>query len=99
MTTNRKVSLTQYLRRITAVREPEVIRALNGLVGLPFGGWPETKQAELAIREVLPRPRSFSTAELIAAEMMVDDAGRYRWKYHNDRRQYFLKRKSKEVQS
>ncbi len=97
MTTTRKVSLTQYLRRIHFIREQEVIRALNGLVGLPFGGWPENQQAELEVREALPRHRSFSTAKLIAAEMMVDDAGRYRWKYHDVRRDYFLKTKSEDA--
>lgn len=97
MTTPSKVSLTQYLRRIHFIREPEVIRALNGLVGLPFGGWPETQQAELEVREALPRLRSFSAAKLIAAEMMVDDAGRYRWKYHDVRRDYFLRIKSEDA--
>lgn len=77
--TRRKVSLTSFLRRLEADREPQVNRALAGLVGRPFGGWLETQQAIQDIREALPlrHHRSFSAAELIQATMTLDHANRY----------------------
>lgn len=80
MSTNRKVSLTSYLRRLDSGLEPNGVRTLNRLVGLPWGGWPETKQAELEVLEALPRSRNFSAAELIAATMTLDHADRYAWR-------------------
>ena len=79
MTTTRKVSLTQYLRRLDSGLEPNGVRTLNRLVGLPSGGWPETREAKLEVRDALPLLRSFSAAELIAAVMMLDHADRYDW--------------------
>ena len=80
MTTTRKVSLTQYLRRLHSGLEPNGVRTLNRLVGLPWGGWPETTKAELEVLEALPRARSFTAAELIAATMTLDHADRYAWR-------------------
>jgi len=77
--TRRKVSLTSFLRRLDSGLEPNGVRTLNRLVGLPSGGWPETRQAKLEIAEALPRARSFSAAELIAATMKLDHADRYDW--------------------
>lgn len=80
--TRRKVSLTSFLRRLQADREPQANRALAGLVGQPAGGWPETQQAIQAIREALPlrHNRTFSAAELIQATMTLNRANRYAWK-------------------
>lgn len=80
MTTTRKVSLTSYLRRLDSGLEPNGVRTLNRLVGLPSGGWPETREAKLEIADALPRARSFSAAELIAATMKLDYADRYDWR-------------------
>ena len=80
MTTTRKVSLTEYLRRLDSGLEPNGVRTLNRLVGLPSGGWPETREAKLEVREALPLSRSFSAAELIAATMTLDHADRYAWR-------------------
>lgn len=77
--TRRKVSLTSFLRRLAADREPQTNRALAQLVGQPAGGWPETQQAIQDIREALPlrHNRTFAAAELIQATMTLDHANRY----------------------
>lgn len=80
MSTARKVSLSAFLRRMGAGREPQTVRALHGLVGLPGGGWGETRRAILEVDEALPRKRSFTAAQLIAASLTLDYADRYAWK-------------------
>ena len=74
--TTRKQSLK------TALKNPAIRRALNGLVGCPAGGWGETMQAVRQLADELPirSPRSYTRDQLIAAALVCDHADRYQWR-------------------
>jgi len=64
-----------------------IVRALNGLVGCPVGGWPETAQARSVLRDELParRDRDYTREELIAHALFEhggdsSGCGRYQWR-------------------
>lgn len=65
-----------------ALKNKSIVRALNGLVGCPSGGWPETNQAFRQLREELPRreERNYTMFELVGHCLTVDHADRYAWK-------------------
>jgi hypothetical protein len=65
-----------------ALRDRQIVRALNGLVGCPVGGWAETAQAERRLVDELPRKaaRTYSINELIDAALVADHADRYAWR-------------------
>lgn len=68
---------------VAAVRRGGAIsRAVNGLVGCPLGGWGETAQARAALVDALPLriDRSYTAADLIAACLRENHAGRYEWR-------------------
>lgn len=52
----------------------------NVLEGCPEGGWAETRQAIMRLRDEIPRPdcRDYTIWQLIAALYDVDSADRYR---------------------
>ena len=58
-----------------ALRAPAVQSALEGLVGCPVGGWPETRQAETRLGDELPR--GVRAREVIALALREDASGRY----------------------
>jgi len=66
----------------SAIKSADIKRALNGLVGCPAGGWPETQQARNCIIDALPirADRSYSVDDLIAYAMIVDHADRYQFR-------------------
>jgi hypothetical protein len=62
---------------------PAIMNALGCLVGLPDGGWPETKQAWHRLLETLPArsERDFTADQLVARYLQVDaTTQRYRWR-------------------
>lgn len=68
---------------VAAVRRGGAVsRAVNGLVGCPLGGWPETAQARAAVVEALPlrADRSYTADELVTACLRESHAGRYQWR-------------------
>ena len=63
------------------------MRALNGLVGCPVGGWPETAQARLELVGELParQDRDYTRDELVAPALYEhggdnSGCGRYAWR-------------------
>lgn len=78
----RRQSLKRMLSLLVAGKAADVSRALNGLVGTPEGAWGETSQAVRRITEALPLrdERNYNVHQLIGATMIVDDAGRFRFK-------------------
>ena len=75
-TTSKQQSIAQ------AMSSPAIRRALNGLVGCAEGGWGDTQQALRHLADALPirQLRSYTRAELVSAALIVDAAGRYRWR-------------------
>lgn len=74
------MKLSQMVMAIDDGRAVGVVRALNGLVGCPTGGWAETRQAMRAVADEVPRAAAFTVAELVEATMRLDSAGRYQWR-------------------
>jgi len=63
-----------------ALHTPSVQSALSAFVGIPEGGWGETKQAKARLVEALPRPedRDYTLADVIDAALCVcPTTGRY----------------------
>lgn len=79
---SKKQSLKAMTARIARGAERGVSRALNGLAGLPSGGWAETDQATREVVEELPHrsEREYSVHDLISAAMKLDHANRYEWR-------------------
>ena len=77
----RRQQLSTMLRLIRTGRAVPVVRALNGLVGCPEGGWAETEQAWRRLQEELPERehRSYTPGALVDACLQMDSAGRYEW--------------------
>lgn len=82
ITAPKKQSLSTMTHKSANGAAPAVTRALNGLVGCPAGGWPETAQAKRAIADELPMraERSYTVDDLIDAVLTTDHAGRYQWR-------------------
>lgn len=74
------MNLNEMIAMIDGGRAVDVVRALNALVGCPTGGWPETRQAMLAISDEVPRGANFTARALVDAALCVDSAGRYQWR-------------------
>lgn len=65
-----------------ALQCTDIVRALNGLVGCPTGGWAETSQAQAQLRGELPirTDRAYTWQELVEHALTEDHAGRYAWR-------------------
>lgn len=76
----RKQSLEEAVKLAESKGSRPLARAAYAMVGLPMGGWPDTRQARLSVREDLPVQslRSYSTGEFVAAVYYVDQLDRYR---------------------
>ncbi len=65
-----------------ALQCTDIVRALNGLVGCPPGGWGETSQAIAELRGELPirADRAYTWQELVEHALTEDHTGRYAWR-------------------
>ena len=78
-TRDRRQTLRTAVRHARQEGHP-LCRAINGMVGLPVGGWGETDQAMRAVREELPfrGERRYTLGEIISAVLEEAPNGRYR---------------------
>jgi len=65
-----------------ALQCTDIVRALNGLVGLPVGGWGETSRARAELRGELPvrDDRDYTWQQLVEHALTEDHTGRYAWR-------------------
>lgn len=67
----------------SATQDDRVIRAVGHLIGCPFGGWPQTRQAWARLRDDLPSwivTAGPGTEAVVRALTVLDHAGRYSWR-------------------
>jgi hypothetical protein len=75
-----KQSLKQAIYLATSGKSRDLSRASRALDGKPVGGWPETRQARMQLRDDLPlqSQRAYTVDEFISALYTVDSSDRYR---------------------
>lgn len=76
-------TLDQALHLGTSGKSVPLSRAMACLIGLPLGGWPETKQARRNILDALPARgcREYNLGQFIEAAYTTDHADRYRSRF------------------
>lgn len=70
-----------------ALKDPRILDALHGLLGLPVGGWPETASARSELRGELPPrdQREYTWQQLVEYAMYehgadAEGCGHYKWR-------------------